>query len=80
MAKRASGARRPEGKDGRKFDKEARKLGFEPVRGKGHIVYQHPSGATVTSGTAINEMNAKENLRMMRKALEELGVDEAEAA
>lgn len=63
-------SRRPEGKHGRKFHKAALALGFKPVRGKGHIIYRHSSGATVTCGTSPKEGEVRDNLRRMRKALD----------
>lgn len=43
--------RRPAGSNGRALDKKLRALGFEPVRGKKHLIYRG-HGGTLTVGTA----------------------------
>ena len=59
--------------------KELRKLGYQLARSKNHLIYKHPSGATVSvSGTASDPRAFSNLLSDARRMLRERGVDDGQ--
>ena len=59
--------------------KELRKLGYQLARSKNHLVYKHPSGATVSVSSTASDPRAFSNLLSdARRMLRERGVDDGQ--
>lgn len=68
---------RANGRALRQVDRELSRLGYQLVRSKRHLIYRHPSGATVSVAQSGSDPRGYTNLLSdARRALRERGVDD----